>query len=912
MFKNRSSLHSILPFALLAAISFSPVAAYVSAADNDVADRSFLFFGKKKKNKKSASADTVPHSDYDKLVSGASYTSDGLFKVIADDGDYYFEIPVSLMGRDMLVVNKFVRVPSELNDAGANRGLNYANQMVAFELDSVNSKVRVRQQRPMPDVDPSDALARSVADNYISPIIASFKIHSYNADSSAVVIKVNDIYDGTKTSFNNVFSDINIGTSARNDLSRIISIKAFDNNIYAVSELTTKVQEPGGTVYVTVEVGSSLVLLPEKPMARRFVSPRVGYFTNSSMYYADDQQRVSRRHFITRWRLEPKPGEEDDYLAGRVVEPARPITFWIDSSTPRRWRPYIRKGIEDWNSAFEVAGFRNAICVKELPDSAGIDMDDINYSVLTYAASAKSNAMGPSITDPRSGEIIEADIMWWHNVIDIIHDWIIIQTGAVNPDARNVVLPDELIGDAIRFVACHEVGHSLGLRHNMMASAAIPTDSLRSPSYIRELGGTSASIMDYARFNYVAQPGDNVPVLSPHIGPYDRFAIEYGYRWFGKNTPEEEDQILQEFIDNFDTPLYRYCEAQDSREAIDPRGLSEDLGDDPVKSARYGIANLKRIVPNIVKWTTTGKRGQDYDHAANLYSGAIGQWQRYIYHVMANVGGIYVDNTTVGDGNHTYRFVDTPRQREAVRFIIDEALTQPSWLFDADVSNYTFLVQNTPIGRMENSPNFILKNAQSFFLWDLLSDNRIIRMFENEAMNGSDAFKASEMMDMLHKSIFAKTIAGRDPDVRERSVQKNFVDALTIAASESRGVKVDNVRSKRSIDADPSALLFNDLCHSLGCMHDHSVNTDLSSDNTDLSSDDRYLGERTAGRRILNFYGSQGNRVSDAISLKRGELMRIREMLIPRISTASRDVRYHYQDLVMRINTALGIAQLKP
>ena len=644
MFLSRQLITKILSSALVTLTLATPSAGFASSPSGDDADRSFLFFGKKKNKKAQSDEESTPaKNDYDQLVDDAPYVSEGLFNVIRKGENYYFEIPRKHFGKAMLVVNKFVKVPAELNDASVNRGLNYANQLVSFELDSVANKVRVREFRPLPDVDPANAMAKSVSDNYLSPIIASFKIEAFNNDSSAVVIKVNDIYDGTKTSFNNVFSDINIGTSPYTELSKINNIKAFDNNIYALSELTTKVSEPTGTVYITVEVGSTLLLLPEEPMTRRFATPRVGYFTDSNLSYGDNQRRVKRHHFIQRWRLEPKPEDEADYLAGRLVEPAKPIVFWLDNSTPYVWRKYLRQGIEDWNSAFELAGFKNAIRVEQIPDDEaadGIDRDDINYSVLTYAASTKSNAMGPSITDPRTGEILEADIMWWHNVIDLLHDWLVIQTGAVDPRVRTLDLPEELVGDAMRFVACHEVGHSLGLRHNMMASAAVPTDSLRSPSYIDKLGGTSSSIMDYARFNYVAQPGDGVKSLSPQIGPYDRRAIEYGYRWFGHKNPEDEYEQLQELLDNHDSDLYRYSEAQDSREAIDPRALSEDLGDDAVKSANYGIANLKRIVPNIIDWTTTGKPGQDYDEAARLYSAAVGQWNLYVYHVLANIGAI--------------------------------------------------------------------------------------------------------------------------------------------------------------------------------------------------------------------------------------------------------------------------------
>ncbi len=884
---------SIFKIFFASSLIIAPLSLSATARPDNQQDRSFLFFGKKKKKATSSSEDAAGSSSspsaYEELVNDSSKIDQGMFNVIAKGEDYYFEIPDSLLGRDMLVVNKMVRVPEELNEAGVNRGINYNNQMVRFEYDPKADKVFVRQSRPLPLVPEDASIALSVADNYISPIIASFKVEAHNPDSTALVIKVNDIYNGNSTAFNNVFNDINLGTSVNSDLSRIIRIKSFDNNIHAIAELTTKVVEPSGTVYVTVEIGSSLLLLPEKPMTRRYASPRVGYFSDPVLRFSDDQQRVKKSHFINRWRLEPKPGEEADYLAGRLVEPAQPIVFYIDPSTPDRWRPYIKEGVEAWQKAFEMAGFKNAIVARDIPEDEEIDRDDMSYSVINYAASSRANAMGPSITDPRSGEILEADIMWWHNVIEMVHDWIIVQTGAVNPAVRKPQLPDSIMGDAMRFVACHEVGHSLGLRHNMTASSAIPVDSLRSKSYTDMLGGTSSSIMDYARFNYVAQPGDNVTVMSPNIGPYDLLAIEYGYRWFGKDNPEDEVADLQELLSNYTGNLYIYSEAQDMREGIDPRAQSEDLGDNSMKASRYGIANLKRIVPEIVKWTTTGELGQDYDAASRLFAAVLSQWSNYVYHVLTNVGGIYVDNTTVGDGRPTYRFVEKDRQRDAVQFLIDEVFTTPEWIVDADLTNYTYVILNSPVGRIEQVPSFMLTNMQSYIFWDLLTDNRLIRMLENESRSGKDAFTAIEMMDMLHNAIFKTTLKGGNPDVRERRVQKNYVDALITAACERQGVKSDILLADRSLDP---RVAFSD--HGAFCSHDEC---------------NRGLGDRPAASRVLNMYGTQANRVSDVVSVKRGELMRIRQLMINNRNAGDRAVRYHYNDMLMRINSALGLPQ---
>lgn len=838
-----------------------------------------------KKNKKKETTEEVSKTDFEKIASESNLVSRGMFNVYAQDGKYYFEIPVSLLQRDMLVVNKLQRVPFELNDAGVNRGTNYETQMIRFEWNKEEKKIRVRQSRPLPESPENDAITRSVRDNFISPLIADFKLEACNADSTSVIIQINDIYDGSETSISNVFDNINLGTSAVKDLSRIMSIKAFPNNIVATSELTTKVREGMSAVNVTVEVSSSLVLLPEKPMMGRLDDPKVGYFTKDLLYFSDSQQKTEEKKYITRWRLEPKPEDREAYLRGELVEPEKPIVFYIENSTPYRWRKYIKQGIEDWQVAFERAGFKNAIIAKELPDSIAANADDINYSVVTYAASSKANAMGPSILDPRSGEILEADIMWWHNVISMVQEWITVQTGAIDPKARGTKLPDEMMGDAIRFVACHEVGHSLGLRHNMMGSWTFPTDSLRSKSFTDKMNSTASSIMDYARYNYVAQPGDGVTAVSPHIGPYDIFAIEYGYRWYGLSTPEAEKDVLYDFLNKHNGRLYKYSEAQDPRSAVDPRAQNEDLGDDSVRSSELGIANLKRIVPEIIKWTTTGEKGQTYEEASRLYYAVITQWNNYLYHVMANIGGIYIENTTVGDGVKTYTYVEKEKQEASLDFLLNEVLCYPRWLFDTEISDYTFLLRKNPTGVIEYAPSQILKNTQGYIFWDLLSNDRLMRMLENELKNGKKAFTVVEMMDKMHNSIFATTIKGGTPDVMERNLQKGFLDALITAAAESEGVKIN----KQLTATSGNPYLFH---HTPWCSHDEFAIEQA---------------ERMGARRELSFYGGQVNRISDAISVKRGELLRIKKLLESRRNTSDTAARYHYDDMILRINTALGL-----
>ncbi|WP_456076278.1 zinc-dependent metalloprotease [Hoylesella timonensis] len=827
------------------------------------------FSKKKKKTEK-------PISAYKRLTGRDSVEMHGVFNVIKKGDTIYYEIPTKLMGREFLVVNRLQRVPSELNESGVNKGINYENQTVRFEWDKRQKRLIVRQQRITPEVPSSAAMAGSVKDNYIDPILANLKIEGMANDSSTVIVKVNDLYNGKENFLNDVFNNINLGTSPIANLSRIIDIKAFKNNVTATSELTTTVHEGNSKVNVTVVVSSSLSLLPKYPMQGREEDARVGYFTTSNIQYNDYQNKVEPKNYITRWRL--VPSDTAAYLRGELVEPVQPIVFYIDQAVPKHLRPYIKKGMTDWNKAFERAGFKNAIQVFDYTDSLAQVGDDMGYSVLTYAASTKANAMGPSVIDPRTGEILEADIVWWHNVQSLISEWIKVQTGAQNPQARCMRLPEELIGDAVRFVACHEVGHSLGLRHNMIASNAYPTDSLRSVSFTQRMGGTSSSIMDYARFNYVAQPGDGVKVMSPNIGPYDLMAIEWGYRWYPQGT--DEQQKLNDFLGKHRGRLYKYSEAQPQRTAIDPRALSEDLGDDAVKSARYGIANLKRIVPNIINWTTTGKPGQDYDEASNLYSAVIYQWSLYLYHVMANVGGMYLENLTVGDGQTSFHFVEKNKQRQALQFLLDEVLSEPKWLFDTPLSKLTYLQRKTPLGVEEQQPFYMLKNQQNYILWDLLNNDRLMRMYENEYENGKKAFTPVVFMDMLHRHIFKTTLAAKSPNLLERNLQKSFIDALITAAAEGEGVKINKKLFENSF--------LDQLGKQLGCQ------------------EETYLSSKSRNIQMTN---TQVTRNSDALSLKRGEMIRVMKLLKSRLHRSDTTTRLHYEDVILRIQTALGLTK---
>lgn len=834
----------------------------------------------KAKVKTDQKSDTTKKSTkgYDTLLKGA-VSSKGVFTVHKVKNDYYFEIPDSLLGRDMLIVNKISGVPYALNDAGVNKGMGYGETIVRFHKDTAFKKVWVATFDPRITAPEGDRIAKSVRDNYRESMMEQFPIEAFSKDSTSVVIKVNKVFDGSEKSFNNIFGALSMSSSPKKDLSKIESVKSFPENIVVKSILTTIYTEEGESMPLTVDVTSNLVLLSKEPMKARFGDDRVGFFATGRLYFNDTQQKAEEREVVNRWRLEPKPEDVERYKRGELVEPRKPIVFYIDPATPPQWVDYIKKGVIEWQVAFEAAGFKNAILAREVDPAVDtdFDIDDVRYSVITYAASEMANAMGPSVVDPRSGEIIEADIIWWHNVMSILHAWIRLQTGAVNPDARGNELPTELMGNAVRFVSSHELGHSLGMKHNMGASFCVPVDSLRSKTYTAT-HGTASSIMDYARFNYVAQPEDGITELTPQIGKYDKHAINWAYRWLDTTTPHQELATLNDWLRKYENNP-EYWHGEQSSEGIDPRSQSEDLGDDAVRASKYGIANLKRIVPNIMEWTK--KEGELQFEAGRLLMAVVFQWKMYADHVKTNIGGFYLNNVVAGDTRDRYIPVAAEQQRKSTKYLIDEVFTLPSWLFDAKVWDKSYPHRSSPIGQMEYSPYNFAREMQYQVYYDLLRDERILRMYEVEARKGrAKSYTPEQMFADITASVFGKpgTLS-----LYERMTQKNYIDALIVSS---------NITMVKTTKLGSTLHNHDDQCCSL--MHSAP----------EISLDKRAPRPEDAELRTSRHYGFM-QRVSETTSAKRAEMNKILKTVGSRIATGDTATQNHYKDLQLRLQEAL-------
>ena len=849
--------------------------------------QSMVAFSQDKKTKKKDAAKTENEAKKDSTASKSDITAyndfikdavtkDGLFKIHTIKDKIYFEIPNEVLGKDLLIVNKISSVPAQINNAGINKGINYENKLIHFYKDEKNNKVWAKTFDPKISVNKKDNIALSVRDNYGESIIEGFEIKTYGKDS-AVVVQVNNVFNGTSKSFNNLFDNIGMGGSVRTKDSYIEEVKSFPQNVVIKSQLTTQVSEGKTTAEkadLTVGTTTNIVLLPD-PMVGRFSDDRVGYFTTPKIYFSDKQQRVDNKELITRWRLEPKEQEVGKYLSGQLVEPKKPIVYYIDPATPKQWQQAIIDGVHDWNKAFEKAGFKNVISAR-LPDPEDkeFDVDDVRYSVITYAASSMANAMGPSVVDPRTGEILESDIIWWHNVMTLLQSWMRVQTGIIDPEARGNVFPDAKMANAIRFVSSHEVGHTFGLKHNMGSSFAYSVEDLRKPDFTEKMGGTAPSIMDYARFNYVAQEGDGVKQITPKIGVYDEFAINFGYRWTGKSSPEEELSITKSWIDKHDgDPKYFYGEQQS--ETIDPRSQSEDLGNNAMKAGEYGIINLKKTIPNIIEWST--KDGETYEEAKAFYNQVINQWYVYNTHTLANIGGFYLTPLVKGSKMKSYIPVPYQTQKEALNFLKKNILTLPKWLFINPLKDVLKPTKNTPAGAVEQSPYNIFRERQAAILYNLMHDERLLRLLEAEFLQTEGNEKimtVAELFDDLRKFIFDKSLKNKSLTIAERMTQKNYIDALIIDVGRIYEKTEKGIFGKMPMICDYAQ-------HNL--------------------EDKHRIDEQN-----LTMYFSGMKRLSEVGSAKRAELIKVKKIILVAKNTGDEATKNHYEDMLIRLNKALG------
>lgn len=826
--------------------------------------------GQNKKETKTSKDSTQTKKEIYETLLKKSSVKKGLFTIIQKGGDYYFEIADSLLNREYMIVNKISQVPMQLNEAGLNKGMNSENKIITFEKDTIAKKIWVKTYEPIVSSPKNDAITLSVKDNFAPSILEYFDIYTYTPDSASVVVKVNKVFDGKEKSFNDILTHTGLGGGVKSNLSLIRSMKSFPQNIVVRADLTTSVNEGTGDVPITIGVTSNLVLLPKTPMQPRFEDERVGYFTQNKWYFSDEQHALEKRKIVTRWRLEPKEEDKSNYLKGELVEPRKPIVFYIDPATPKKWRKYIIEGVNDWNKAFERAGFKNAISAKE-PDEndPDFDLDDVRYSGITYVASPKSNAMGPSVIDPRSGEIIEADVIWWHNVMTSLHNWIRVQTGTINPQARKNTFSDALMGESVRFVSSHEIGHTLGLKHNMGASNAYAVDSLRSASFVQK-NNIATSIMDYARYNYVAQPEDGIPLINPVIGEYDKYAIEWAYRWF--TDSQTERSFLRKFVDErAQNPLYFYGEQQNSRNVIDPRSQAEDLGDNSIKANKYGLKNLQRVTENILNWAT--QKDENYYQAGKLYTEVINQWQLYNRQVMSNIGGLYINHLVLGDKQKNYTPVPKSIQKEAVNYLNENVFTIPQWLFfDKQILEKTYAIKDTPVGAFETSPYTLAREYQYAILYDLFDDERLLRLLETEIHSHSeDNFTAEDLFAMVRNHIFQKTQKGKSLSILERMTQKNYVDGLIVSSQ-----KLFEKTNKTALTHTEEERLLCSHWQCLSAMEEISLNK-------------------------INFDSMK--RVSEVTTLKRNELHSVLKIIKNKGGDAQ--TKAHYKDLILRIEQAL-------
>lgn len=773
-----------------------------------------IFERKKKKAQTEVKAAPVKQNinglkPYAQVITPKAKSSFGFLTVHKVDNNYFFEIPDSMLNRDILIVNRISKAPTSRQKSRVGYpGDILGSKVIRFE-NKDNKRILVREYSYRERSENKDGMFQSVRNSNTQPIVANFGIETIKKDSltrnyvinvSVFLQKENPLFsfDADSKEYIGLLNMVGEGTY-------IDTLKAFPKNIEISTTVTYQSKkgmsnvgfpETGSPrIPLTYELNSSMVLLPEVPMKARLFDPRVGYFTVGYTDFDSNPQGIEYKKLITRWRLEPK--DEAAYLRGELVEPKKPIIIYIDPATPKKWVPYLIQGVNDWQVAFEKAGFKNAIYALEAPtDDPSWSLEDARHSAIVYKPSDIPNASGPHINDPRTGEILETHINWYHNVMSLLRDWYMIQAGTIDEAARKMQLDDELMGQLIRFVSSHEVGHTLGLRHNFGSSHTVPVEKLRDKAWV-EANGHTPSIMDYARFNYVAQPEDGITRagIFPRIGIYDKWSIEWGYRWLPQfQTPEDEVAFSnQSIIEKLKTDV-RYTFGTES-DPNDPRNQSEDLGDDSMLASLYGIKNLKRIVPQILTWSY--EPNKSYAGAGEIYSGVVSQFNRYLGHVTKNVAGIYSNSITVEQTDEIAReFVPANIQKRAIAFLNEQLFTTPEWLIDRQLMEKAKIL-----------PVNVICSLQSGVLARLINKNTLDKMSENEILNGKKAYTSAQMFNDLKKVIWSNL---GQSDIYKRNMQKAYVENL-INLLDKKGNADKNASGKRPAYSEAPAIAHGQL-----------------------------------------------------------------------------------------------------
>ncbi|MES2456755.1 MAG: zinc-dependent metalloprotease [Bacteroidota bacterium] len=753
---------------------------------------------------------------YDQVITNKALTRKGMITTHKIEDKYFFEIADSTLGRDILVVSRLSKAGAEVRSASGYAGDQIGSSVIRFEKGPGNKifmrKISYRTYGP----DSTTAMYRNLQRSNIQAIAAAFPIAAYAPDKKGSVIDMTD-YIGSD---NDIFyfgspaikSNFRLGAMAA-DRSYILGVKSFPTNVeinvvrtYSLAAAPASPFGPspmgGGapTGTATVELNASLVILPKVPMKPRFFDPRVGYFAVGYTDFDANPQGVKEVEIVKRWRLEPKTEDLAKYKRGELVEPKNPIVFYIDPATPKKWVPYLIAGINDWQKAFEKAGFKNAIIGKEAPTAkqdSTWSLDDARHSAIVYKPSEIANASGPSISDPRSGEIIESHVNWYHNVMKLVHDWYMVQAAVIDPRAQKMNFSDELMGDLIRFVSSHEVGHTLGLRHNYGSSSTVPSEKLRDKAFV-EANGHTPSIMDYARFNYVAQPEDNIKPkgIYPRVGDYDLWAIEWGYKLLpDAKTAAAEVPVLNKLtIDKLkNNRLWFGTETNPD----DPRSQNEDLGDNAMISSDYGIKNLKRLLAKLPEWTKSDDQG--YEDLSTMYGQITTQFGRYMGHVTKNIAGVFETPKTVEQAGTVYSRTPAARQQEAMAFLDKQLFTTPTWL-----------INQTVLDNIGQNALDVINRAQAPTLARLVSSNTLSKLITAEAADGPTAYKVTDLLTDLQNSIFSELKSNTAIDVYRRNLQKSYVDKLNaiLAPAPAGGIVIGGQqRSAGSSQGDVTSVV---------------------------------------------------------------------------------------------------------